>query len=54
MSTYHQEHVGPADLPPPDNAAVLKLIARIEALLRRPADSSPNDKRPDGNQSQVR
>jgi two-component system OmpR family response regulator len=39
MSTYHQEHVGPADLPPPDNAAVLKLIARIEALLRRPADS---------------
>jgi two-component system OmpR family response regulator len=39
MSTYHQEHVGRADLAPPDNAAVLKLVARIEALLRRPADS---------------
>jgi two-component system OmpR family response regulator len=39
MSTHHQEHVGRADLPPPDNAAVLKLVARIEALLRRPVDS---------------
>jgi two-component system OmpR family response regulator len=39
MSTYLQAHVGLADLPPPDNAAVLKLIARIETLLRRPADS---------------
>src|SRR3981189_1428957 len=39
MSTYHQVHVGPGDLPPPDNAAGLKLIARIEALLRRPVDS---------------
>ena len=39
MSTYHQERVGRADPPPPDNTAVLKLVARIEALLRRPADS---------------
>ena len=39
MSTYHQEHIGRADLPPPDDAAVLKLVARIQALLRRPADS---------------
>jgi two-component system OmpR family response regulator len=39
MSTYHQENVGPADLPPPDNAAVLELIARLETLLRRPVDS---------------
>lgn len=39
MSTRYQDNVGPAERPIPDNDAVLKLMAQIEALLRQPAQS---------------
>jgi hypothetical protein len=39
MSAHHQEKVGRAESLTPDNAAVLKFTAWIEALLRRPEES---------------
>ena len=39
MPAHHQKNVGPAESPIPDNAVVRRLIARIGALLRQPAES---------------